>query len=347
MCVNPLKGFLHNGVVVAVRRDNSSVFVDSSQVNARNFKRAAAVSDVLVDYIDIPCRQCPECSAAMKREWTARAIAEAQVHDKMCFLTLTYNPISVPMVTTVDDDGVIYDRPTLRHRDWQLFMYRLRQFFDVPVRFMMCGEYGSRTYRPHYHAIMYGISIDDFSDLKVYRSTKNGDILYTSDRLDLNLWQLGKCMIGDCSSATCGYVAGYVDKKFDSVRGKKFYELTGLVPPYIRSSNQPGLGRAWFDANLDKFNDVYDYVSLGNKLSAPTKIFMTEYWKKIYERNLLKEVDSYEFMCYANSKLERRINFNDHRLDNELSRSSMNKETYLKAKGRVLESKRKQKVRDF
>jgi hypothetical protein len=353
MCVNPLKGFVNkNGYVVKVsrnakyiiRRNNTSDWLsrydDPSNIDNNNN------DNISTKYIDIPCRRCPECQSVIKREWTCRAIAEAQVHNKMCFITLTYDNANIKYVKTVDEDGVVYKHATLDHKDFQLFMYRLRNHFpDRKIRFFMAGEYGDRTFRPHYHAILYGVSIDDFSDLRVQTRNKDGDLLYKSDFFAFNLWQLGFCLLAECTSATIGYVAGYVDKKY--IKGAEFYRLTGIVPPYVRSSNRPGLGVPWFVDNIDKFKDLYDYVSVPNGLSDPTKIYLTETWKKKYENNVLQDADLYDILMADDKKVVRRMKFSDALLDLERSGSDRSKDEYLKEKGRYIQKRKDMKVRDF
>lgn len=73
----------------------------------------------------IKCGQCMECRLAYSREWAIRITHEAQMHDRNCFLTLTY-----------DDDHL------------QKFFKRLRHHFEF--KYVACGEYGERRRRPHF-----------------------------------------------------------------------------------------------------------------------------------------------------------------------------------------------------
>ena len=68
---------------------------------------------------------------------------EASLYSVNSFVTLTY-----------DDEHLPGDQ-CLDHRDFQLFMKRLRKRF--PSRFFMCGEYGGLNGRPHYHSILFGV----------------------------------------------------------------------------------------------------------------------------------------------------------------------------------------------
>lgn len=67
--------------------------------------------------IEIPCGQCIGCRLERSRQWAMRCVHEASLHDDNCFVTLTYNDQHIP-----SDAG-------LRHRDYQLFMKRLRKAY--------------------------------------------------------------------------------------------------------------------------------------------------------------------------------------------------------------------------
>ncbi len=73
-------------------------------------------------------------------------------------MTLTYDDEHLPINDYVDSDGVIHGKPTLRKRDVQLFLKRLRKNYkyDNHIKYFCCGEYGGKTFRPHYHLIIFG-----------------------------------------------------------------------------------------------------------------------------------------------------------------------------------------------
>lgn len=151
------------------------------------------------------------------------------MHDRNCFITLTYN-----------DE---HYEPSLNYRDWQLFMYRVRQKLG-PTRFFMCGEYGDLNDRPHFHAILFGRYFDD-RDLI-------GKNLYRSNELD-KLWTKGYSSFGGVSYQSAAYVAGYVFKKQSGnyIRSSVIDERTGEIvdrsPETGRMSLKPGIGYSWFN----------------------------------------------------------------------------------------------------
>lgn len=289
MCTSPLKGFISpvDGHVLQVRKSEAlGVRFDEHKCKwITIYDKEDLTDDTITKFIDMPCRGCLECYQQMRREWTTRAIAESKCHDKMMFLTLTYSDDKIPIAEFVDDDGVVLSHPTLKYRDFQLFMKRLRKCFDKPIRFMVCGEYGSHTFRPHYHAILFGIGLDDFSNVMLYSTGSRGDPLYNVSDID-SLWRKGYVTVSAANTATIGYVAGYVAKKSTTRGFSRDMRRIGVCPPFIRASNRPGLGRTWLDKNLDKFDTLYDYVSVPTD-SEPFQIHLTSSWKRVYEDKVI------------------------------------------------------------
>ncbi|AXH74132.1 MAG: replication initiator protein [Microviridae sp.] len=131
--------------------------------------------------------------------------------------------------------------PSLRYRDFQLFMKRLRRKVGA-VRFFMSGEYGddeeglhrgkygTSVGRPHYHAVLFGYDPAD----KVYESrSHDGSALYSSKSL-AELWGLGIVQVGVVSFSSAAYVARYVMKKVTGDMAEAWYD--GLVPEFCRMS---------------------------------------------------------------------------------------------------------------
>ncbi len=175
------------------------------------------------------------------------------MHERNSFLTLTYDEEHFPA------DGCL----DIMH--WQLFAKRLRKRIGR-IRFFMCGEYGERTYRPHYHVLLFGY---DFANDRFRRPDSSG--LYSSPTLDAT-WQNGACYIGDVTFKSAAYVARYTLKKTKEAQDgfQPFRTSTGeVVPEFINMSRNPGIGSAWFD----RFKkDVYpsdEVVINGSKYRPP------------------------------------------------------------------------------
>lgn len=191
--------------------------------------------------VEIPCGACVGCRKQNAYDWQQRAVAELQGYDKSSFVTLTYDQEHVPK--NADGAG------TLRYEDFQKFMKRLRKVQpDLDIRYFGCGEYGSKKFRPHFHAIVYGY---DFPDKQFEKMSSKGSILYTSDEL-ARLWPYGMCDVGDVNAATCGYVAGYIASKIGKYSNSRYKDL-GVLPPKLFASRRPSIGLRWFEQNVDKY----------------------------------------------------------------------------------------------
>lgn len=213
--------------------------------------------------VTLPCGQCIGCRLERSRQWAIRCVHEASLYDRNCYLTLTYRDEELP------------PGRSLKLRDFQLFMKRLRKRFGSNIRFFHCGEYGENFGRPHYHALLFNF---DFEDKRLWR-VQNDFPLYTSETLS-EIWGHGFCSIGAVSFESAAYVARYVMKKVTGDAAAEHYTVldpvTGEVferaPEYVTMSRRPGIGMPW----LEKFGaDVFpdDFVVLRGRRMKPPKAY--------------------------------------------------------------------------
>lgn len=240
--------------------------------------------------IDIPCGQCLGCRLQRSRDWSIRCMHEAQLHEDNVFVTLTYSEENLP------------PNKSLVYRDFQLFMMRLISHSKKRgIRFYMCGEYGDRDQRPHYHACLFNYS---FPDQKYWSKNHNGDSLYTSELLT-RLWGKGICQLGAVTLQSAGYCARYILQKINGDLAPGHYR--GRTPEFNRMSLRPGIGAGW----LSRFrSDVFpcDYVvSEGGRKDRVPK-----YYDKLNERH---DADQLERV-----KAARALSADPHWIDNVTSR---------------------------
>ena len=246
-CFHPMKGY------------RSSELTDKGKRRIV-FNLGDAIDDKEITF---PCGQCIGCRLERSRQWAIRCVHEAQMHESNCFITLTYDD-------NVPDDG------SLDKSHYQKFMKRLRKRFSGKrIRYFHCGEYGDTTFRPHYHACIFGF---DFPDKELY-STRDDVRLYTSDVLR-KLWPYGFSTIGDVTFDSAAYVARYVMKKVTGDASKAHYEYidpsSGEVhdrqPEYTTMSRRPGIGRDWYDKYKD---DVFpdDFLIVNGVRMKPPKYY--------------------------------------------------------------------------
>lgn len=235
--------------------------------------------DSIDTFIDVPCGKCLGCRLDQSKAWADRCMLELKYHASSYFLTLTYDDEHLPFSEVVDDDGCISYNNTLRKSDFQKFMKRLRKAFpEQHLRYFMCGEYGSTTYRPHYHCIVFGLSLND---LQIYKRSLLGDNYYTSNTLN-SIWNRGFVVIGEVTYESCAYTARYVMKKAnDSIDFKHLYDTLNVEPEFTLMSRRPGIGRQYFEDNKHRlFDSDFIYISTedgGRKFKPP------RYFKKLYD----------------------------------------------------------------
>lgn len=228
--------------------------------------------NLLPDTILVSCGQCIGCRLAKSREWAIRCMHEASFYDDNVFLTLTYDNDHLP------------EHGTLVKRHMQLFMKRLRKkLSDRVIRCFYVGEYGGKTERPHYHAILFNC---DFPDKEFFKMSE-GNRLYKSEILS-SLWPYGFANFGSVTFDSCAYVARYALKK---VTGKKASEHYGKrIPEFAEASRRGGIGKGWFEMyHQDVFPN--DCVVVRSRDGKCYEIKPPRYYDKLYSENF---PDTYE-----------------------------------------------------
>lgn len=253
------------------------------------------------DIIFLPCGQCIGCRLQYSREWANRLMLERQYHTSAIFLTLTYDDFHVPeRCFVLPDSGEVGYSLSLRKRDIQLFMKRLRKHFSEDhIRFYAAGEYGTHTFRPHYHLIIFGIHVDDSYVWRVKMVEGQRFCYYRSPTLEF-LWPYGHVEFSDVSWDTCAYVARYVTKKLTGDCAE-FYDTFNIDPPFSLMSRKPGIGRQYYDEHLTTLFD-YDTINLGTEKGG-LSFRHPSYYKRLYESDFS---DSYVQYAETQRIMQRR-----------------------------------------
>ena len=239
------------------------------------FKRSEGYKD-----IKLPCGQCIGCKLIRSIHWAVRCEHEISYHDSNCFITLTYDDIHLPSDYSLNK--------------WHMekFWKKLRKAIaPKKIRYFMCGEYGDESWRPHYHAIIFGY---DFPDKMRVQSQEVQNPYYLSEQLS-ELWHYGNHMIANATFETAAYVARYCTKKitgdladehysreiidFDELTGEvKSFIQTKLQPEFATMSRRPGIGQNWYnDFKTDCYPSSF-LIHNGHKVAIP------KYYDKLLER---------------------------------------------------------------
>lgn len=204
----------------------------------------------LVDPLEIPCGSCVGCRMSHAKEWSVRCALEREYYDQddCFFLTLTYDSRHLPK------DG------QLCKSDLQKFWKRLRRA-GYRFRYFACGEYGETYQRPHYHAIVFGLKVDD---LRFYRLSDRMSALYVSRSIQ-DIWSYGLVSLGYADTGSMAYVAGYCEKKQKDPHWNDY-----KVKPFVTMSRKPAIGSAYLYSHADSIissNKVYG--DFGSSHTAP------------------------------------------------------------------------------
>lgn len=191
--------------------------------------------------IKLPCNRCIGCKMQRAQEWAVRCLHESQQHESNCFLTLT---IATEHLALIAPGG------SLSLSVHQKFMKRLRAALAPrQISFYMCGEYGEKLSRPHYHYLLFNY---DFPDKQYVKKSDSGELLYESPSLNL-LWPYGKAWIGQVTYDSCAYVASYVMKKLNGEKALEHYRRQDeagndywLEPEFNQMSRRPAIAQKWW-----------------------------------------------------------------------------------------------------
>lgn len=237
--------------------------------------------------LELACGQCIGCKLERSRRWAVRGTHEASLYEANSFITLTYNDENLPRGGTL----------VVKHT--QDFLKRARHHIG-PFRYYLCGEYGETTWRPHYHAIIFG---KDWMDKKPFSTTDTGDKTYTSERLE-QIWGMGQCLTAAVTFNSIAYVTRYCTQVRNGRQAEPHYRRYNewgksyyLEPEFGNMSRKPGIGKEW----LNKYHtDVYttDEVIINGKKGRPPK-FYDEQYKRMFPDNMeqikeRREIDAYE-----------------------------------------------------
>lgn len=144
--------------------------------------------------IEITCGKCDGCLLDKRKRLGVQVYHEAQMTDFKCMATLTYDEDHNP--------GVI------RKEDGQKFIKRMRNWPNsLNFKYLIAGEYGERTHRPHFHMAIIGHDFLGGPDCQTL-----GEDQY-SNKLLTDIWGMGAVHIVPLTIERCMYVTGYCMKK--------------------------------------------------------------------------------------------------------------------------------------
>jgi len=217
----------------------------------------------------VPCNKCIGCLKDKQKRWVYRLQRECSTSDYQLFVTLTYNPNSVPLLLnpTLSKDKQVIVRyedyvkrkqivdceQTLYPIDLTNYFKRLRKC-GLQFKYFACGEYGDQFNRPHYH-IAFFFSTESFS-VDVFAS------------LCKELWKFGDVDVQPLIDARITYITKYLLKSDLESAPNSF-----VVQCFNRSSHGLGLQGFMKDyeyyKHYDRTDDFIKQVQLDNGSLIP------------------------------------------------------------------------------
>ena len=210
------------------------------------------------EVINVRCGKCIECLQLRTHDWEFRMIHEKNQSDFTVFVTLTYDEIYCPK------DGV-------QVTDLQLLHKRLRKA-GVHFKYYAIGEYGTKTFRPHYHCIYF---------------LKDESTTYSEfHELLLQQWRYGFIQYKKVTNGRIHYCIAYLI-------GQKWPK--GQNKPFTIMSKKPSIGYSLLeDKNFieQAKSNNYDYVIRNGK-----RVHMPRYYRTKLTESQCTKLDLYLIRC--------------------------------------------------
>lgn len=250
--------------------------------------------------IQIPCGQCLGCKLEYSRQWAIRCQHEMKYHYENCFITITYDDEHLPKRGVSKKDCQDFFKRLRYYLDndseykERLRFYRARDsnpLSEVGIRYFLSSEYGDKTLRPHYHAIIFGYTPND---LVLYSQSGSGCKVYLSQLLS-EIWGKGNVLVGEsCNFETAAYIARYVVKNYEQKELMNGIFFKVFNKNFVLSSRRPAIGYRYFEENKRQIERL-DKVIIREGLKVnPSRYYdrkMKEYDSMIYDKLKQKRKD--------------------------------------------------------
>lgn len=211
--------------------------------------------------MSVPCSRCAACLSRKREEWSFRLKQQLKVSTSCIFITLTYKEENLP----INENGVA----SVNKRDVQLFFKRLRKNSNQKeLKYYLSSEYGTKTFRPHYHIVLFDLI--------------NTDLILTS-------WGLGNIKVDKINDARISYTTKYCITKSKIPKG--------ATTPFSLQSKNLGLNyvekkKHWHEQDIKR---MYCTNDNGTKIAMP----------RYYKEKIYTEFDRENFSYYMNNRVNK------------------------------------------
>lgn len=234
--------------------------------------------------IYVPCGSCEACLVNRRSQWTFRLKEELRSSKSCYFVTLTYDDDKLPFSRAYGDRSKPI-APNVCKRDVQNFLKRLRKsIYPFKIRYYLVSEYGPKTFRPHYHMVLFDFPHELKNKLDEYLETS---------------WGNGFIRVDPISDARIHYVTGYC------LDGSQVPDH--LEKNFMLCSRKPAIGSRFLDVPgvvdfcESNTSDIWAFSSSGgqvNHVKIPRyyreRLFSEYLRDKISVRNCEYHADKYK-----------------------------------------------------
>lgn len=202
--------------------------------------------------IRVSCGHCLVCRKRLRVNWAIRMQHQQMYTPGTLFLTMTYDRHHLPAHASLSTTDI-------KQFVWRLRKRLARHHGNKRIKYYIAGEYGPKTHRPHYHAIIMGLDIS-------YK-----DMLY-------DCWR--KCVPEQfvveqtLTLESKLYTSGYSVKKLGAKYGAAFKsQYPNKIPEFQRQSIH--IGRQYVIDNKDNISKDWTIPWMGRRRSVP------RYYRKV------------------------------------------------------------------
>ena len=227
------------------------------------------------EMLPIPCCNCFNCRLDFQYQAIDRMYCAWKSHNVSAFVTFTYDDNHL-----IINDG--FKNATLSKDDVHKYLDKIKHQLNIPFEYYLCGEYGDKFNRPHYHAVFFGL------DYQLHKSFFE------------NSWKKGSVKVLPCNAKAFRYVSKYITSSQGS-NDSEYFDY-GIIPPFRKMSR--GLGLTQFKLHFNELCE-YGYFFLDgrkikpnryyfNKLITMNKDFIVLYERLIQQKNLATSKEAYK-----------------------------------------------------
>lgn len=204
-------------------------------------------------FVAVPCGRCIPCLMNRRVDWSLRLQEEHKASSSAYFVTLTYDQKHLSSDQSLDKTHV------------QLYLKRLRKKDGTNrIRYFAVGEYGSKSFRPHYHLLLFNAQE---SDVRACWRDHNGR-------------PIGFVHVGNVTGASVAYCLKYIVQPEVIVEGRQ--------RPFALMSRKYGIGAMYLTDAMLRWHreDDRNYVLLpGNIKSRLPRFYREKIWPLVKDRS--------------------------------------------------------------